>query len=496
MRALVDAGCAVRAVDQRGPTFRGLPELFDPDEVEYLQADLCEADLDGLVNGCRAIVHCAAFVGLSESYEELAPTNVDLVRSLIVAAEKADVRHFVHMSAGSVYEPARAILSEIAPTEATSDYEQTKLDAEAAVEQLCSKMAWTILRPGHIYGPHCESMAAGLVTLPAIIANFTPVMPAFTGGTRASWVHVEDVASAAMVVLGNERAYGRIFNVADDTPLGFGEALTAVTEAYGLTIGPLVPFPSPSFLMTFSPVVDREYTASTLRAVLRQSWKRIATRHGLDTPLRPKVDRSVVFYVAEDTILDNAALSELGWRPSLAAFGDGIGSTIAWYQDKGWVPRYDTQAQVALRDDSRGVGFSFEQILSGRWNPPGDRTQDEGVYLELEVEFRRVARGDLSGTINGTASFDGLVEDAKVEGTIEIAIFGSSKLAYEFGFQSPRGAHRCHVASKFSALQPLSTLGRLAGELSDSRGSTVGEVELRLELAERIVGMLASFQLL
>lgn len=495
VRALLDAGCDVRCVDQRPVTYRAVDEIIDVDEVEWIEGDLLELDLAVIVADCAAIIHCAAFVGLSESYDELAPANVELVRRLLDAADDAGVRHFVQFSAGSVYTPARGLLAEDDDVEPTTDYERTKLDAEAVLREFDGETSWTILRPGHIYGPHCESMAAGLMTLPAILANFTPILPAFTGGTRSSWTHVEDVASAAMVVLGNRAAYGRTFNVADDTPIGFGEALTAMIEAYGLTIGPLVPFPSPSFLMTFSPVVDREYTAATLRTVLRQIWKRIAARHGLDTPLRPKVDRSVVFYVAEDTVLDNGALSELGWRPKVAAFVDGIGDTIQWYQEHAWVPRYDAQAQVRLRDESESVGIAFDQMLVGEWKP-ADGSPAQGVYLELDVELPRVAQVDLSGRINGVVTFDGLVEDAALEGTIEIGIFRSKQLTYEFGFEGPSGAHRCGVASGFSPLQPLSSLSRLRGKLTNSLGEVVGDVELQLELAERIVGMLTSFRLL
>lgn len=493
MCALLDAGCEVRCVDAADVDHDILAELFDLDEVEWLQADLVDANLDTLVAGCTAVIHCAALVGLSESYDELAPTNVDLVEDLLHAANAAGVEHVVHISAGSVYSAARGLLAEDAAVEPTNDYERTKLDAEAIFHNFDGDTAWTVLRPGHVYGPHCQAMSAGLVTLPAILANFTPILPAFTGGTRSSWVHVEDVAAAAMVVLGNERAYGRTFNVADDTPIGFGEALTAMTEAYGLTIGPLVPFPSPSFLMTFSPVVDRHYTASTLRSVLRQIWKRITVKHALQTPLRPKVDRSVVFYVAEDTVLDNGALTELGWQPKVPAFVDGIGDTIGWYQDHAWVPRFDAQTRTKLRDEDDNVGLAFEQIISGDWTDDG---VSDGVHLELEVELPRVVRGDLSGRINGVATFDELVEDAPIEGTINIAIFSSKRLTYEFGFETPNGAHRCEVASDFSPLQPLSSLGRLSGQLTNAQGDIVGKVELRLELAERIVGMLTSFRLL
>lgn len=494
VRALLDAGCEVRAVDARPMSYRSLLELIDADEVEWRQVDLLEADLDEVVRDCKAVIHTAAFVGLSESYDELAPSNVDLPYDLYEASRRAGVRHFVHFSAGTIYRPGRGLRAEDDVIEPSTDYERTKVDSERVIRDAENGTNWTILRPAHLYGPHCESMAAGLVTLPPIIRNFTPLLPGFSGGTRTSWVHVEDVAAATLAVLGNPAAYGKSFNVADDTPLGVGEALTAMTEAYGLRIGPFVPFPSPTLLMTFSPVVDREYVTSTIRTVLRQLWKRIAQRNDLDTPLRPKVDKSVLFYVAEDTVLDNASLRALGWTPKYAALTDGIAETILWYQDHGWTPRYDTESQMRLRDEAEGVGFAFAQIINGRWIDADAR--DHHVALTLELEFPRVARADLSGRINGEATFDDLVEDAKLEGTIELAVFGGRQISYEFGFETPEGAFRCEVEAAFSPLKPISSLQRLEGRLWNEHGEHVGAVELNLELAERAVGLLTSFRLL
>lgn len=495
VRALLDAGCAVRCVDRRPPDYRTLPELVNADEVEWVTGDLLQLDLDALVEGCRAVVHTAAYVGLSETYEELAPCNVELVRRLLGATERAGVRHFIHFSAGTVYQPGRGLRSEDDPLDATTDYVRTKIASESLFEDLeGGSTRWTILRPAYIYGPHCESMGAALVTLPPILRNFTPYLPGFGGGTRSSWVHVEDVAAAALMVLGNPTAYGRVFNVSDGTPTGVGEALTAMTEAYGLNIGPVLPFPSPTVLMTFSPVVDREYVATTVRTVLRQLWRRLATRHGLDTPLRPKVDRSVIFYVAEDTVLDSSALRELGWVPKHSSFTEGIGETIRWYQEHGWTPRFDTEAQVRLRDQQEGVGFAFDQTLAGRWIDADGN--DREVILTLEVEFPRVSRADLSGHVNGTARFEGLVDEAPLEGTIRLELFTGRQLAYEFGFETPVGAHRCYVQTAFSAMRPISSLSHLEGSLNNQIGENVGGVELNLGLAEQAVPILTSFRLL
>ena len=116
--------------------------------------------------------------------------------------------------------------------------------------------------------------------------------------------------------------------------------------------------------------------------------------------------------------------------------------------------------------------------------------------VELDIEFPRVTRADLSGYLTGTATFEGLAEDVHLEGTIELAIFGANKLHYEFGFETSAGAHRCDVATAFSALRPISSLQRVEGTLRNERAEDAGDVVLNLELADRAVGLLTSFRLL
>ncbi|MEZ4461930.1 MAG: hypothetical protein R3E66_19845 [bacterium] len=235
----------------------------------------------------------------------------------------------------------------------------------------------------------------------------------------ANWCHVEDLAAATMVVLGNPKAYEQVFNVGDDTPLGNGEVITAIAEAYDLPIGPLVPFPNGAVLVAFSPVVDRDYVEKTLRQVLRQIWKRVCTRYNLESLLRPKLDRNALFYVSEDTVVDAGKLKGLGWSPEYAFARDGIGTTVRWYQDHGWIPRYDTTTEASIRDQEGSFGFTVSQKLEGDWYHP-ERHVAQPVQLSVELEFRNVLTGDFSGRLEGMAWFDGLATDVAIEGTVQV----------------------------------------------------------------------------
>ena len=287
VRAALDRGYEVRAVDRIAATDVELHGLFDPDEdVDWRFAELSAANLDALVDGCQAVVHCAALVSLSESWRELAPVNVDLVRALFETCERSDeVEHFVHFSCGSVYRPDKGLRAEDDAVLASNAYEQTKLDAEDQLPDEPESTHWTVLRPSLIYGPHCAKMGASIATLPPLVRGFMPYLPGITGGPRTNWCHVEDAAHAAMCVLGNPHSFERILNVADDTPLGFGEVVTSITEAYGLEVGPLVPFPNTALWTLLSPVIDRDWIFTLARQLLRGLWRRLQHQHDLESPL-------------------------------------------------------------------------------------------------------------------------------------------------------------------------------------------------------------------
>lgn len=492
VQALVDAGCEVRAVDLRAPD-ELVAELVDIDAVEWVQGDLLKVKLAPLVQGCKAVVNCAAKVGLSESYNELVETNVDLIEHLYEACVDAGVTHFVHFSAGQIYEPARGLRDEQARLAPGNAYEETKVEGENVLPPRAESTHWTILRPALVYGPHCVSMSAGLVTLPPILRNFMPLLPGFTGGSRANWCHVEDLASATMAVLGNPRAYEQIFNVGDDTPLGNGEAVTAMAEAYGLPIGPLVPFPNGAVLLAFSPVVDRDYLEQSLRQILRQIWKRICQRYGLESPLRPKLDRNALFYVAEDTVVDAAKLKALGWAPEYVSLRDGITDTVRWYQEHGWVPKYDIETEAQVREQG-SFGFSVSQKLDGHWFSP-EEAVTRPVQLSVDLEFRNVLTLDFSGQLEGMAWFEGLATNVGVSGTVQVKVLSSRTICFEFGFEDPKhGGHRCELEATFNPLRPFSSMSMLKGRIVNKHGDLVGNVELNLGFAEQVIPLLMSFR--
>ena len=358
---------------------------------------------------------------------------------------------------------------------------------------------WTILRPAHVYGPYCRTMSAGVVTLPPIFRAFTQYLPGLTGGPRSTWCHVADAAAAAASVLGRPASFGRRFNVSDATPLAFGEVFTSMTEAYGLLVGPLFPFPGPTFQRLAGPLIDRDIVFDSTRTVLRQLWRRIQTEHGIRSPLRPRIDRKALLFAEGDTILGADALRELGWRPRYEDFRLGIVPTIKWYQERGWVPKYDTSAQLERQEGRAREGVVLTESYEGGLETADGQTRR--VKLELDTEYpppgRQWVQDGFLGHVDGVITLRGLAQDAALEGTVryDLSLLGGGEIVYDFGFLGDDlREYRFWGRKRLGVMRTVGGWTRLEGGVATSRGESLGEGTLELVLSGRIVPMLMSLR--
>lgn len=499
VRAALDAGLRVRAADRVKAEAVELHGLFDPEaDVDWRAVELAATDLEALTDGCQAVIHCAALVSLSESYTEIAGVNVRLVRELYRACEENAVEHMVHFSCGAVYRPGPGVRVESDALWASNAYEQSKIDSERVFPHRPEQTRWTILRPALVYGPHCAAMSAGIATLPPLVRALMPYLPGITGGPRTNWCYVEDAASAALAVLGNEAAFEQTFNVADDTALGFGEAVTSITEAYRLEVGALVPFPNTTLWTALSPLIDHDIVFDVARKLLRRRWRKLLERQGLKSPLRPRVDRNALFYVERDNILGADALKTIGWRSKYNDFREGISETIRWYQQHGWAPRFDTQTQVRIQDEKQTLGLRYNTGLSGYWvdSASGEKAP---VTLRMQVEFPSVTRfaRELDGNIDGRLSIEGLAKDAIISGTVRIRLLSETGMIWEMGFEDASGApYRLKLVNRLSVKEPLGSVTAIYGDLVDGSAEPVGHIHLNFDLRGQFLPSLLSVRLL
>jgi len=162
------------------------------------------ASLDGGLNGIEAVIHLVGIIAeVGESTFERVHTEG--TRNIVAAAQQAEVRRFVHMSALGTR------------PNAASRYHQTKWAAEELVRR--SGLEFTIFRPSLIYGSQDQ-----FINLFARIIRLSPIVPLLTSPrARFQPVPVEAVAAAFVKSLAEPKSAGQTYDLCGPEALTLSE---------------------------------------------------------------------------------------------------------------------------------------------------------------------------------------------------------------------------------------------------------------------------------
>jgi nucleoside-diphosphate-sugar epimerase len=203
----------VRMLAQRQKKVRVLCMPGDPFTVRIkdIAADIRYADIANKVDirnvceGVNTVFHLAAII-ISKDEKAFEKINVEGTRNIAEEAARAGVGHFIYVSSASVTYPA--------PT----PYSLSKRRAEDIVKK--SGLAFTILRPTLVYG---EKGGQEFDMYLNYLKKF-PVVPFIgSGASLKKPVYVEDVNAGLLAVCGNEKTYGKTYN------LSGGEAVSMIS---------------------------------------------------------------------------------------------------------------------------------------------------------------------------------------------------------------------------------------------------------------------------
>lgn len=186
-------------------------------------ADIIEGDLANseaakrAADGCAIVFHAAA--ATSGSLAEQRATTVDGTRAVFEAAADAGVKRFVHVSTISAYGYLyRGDVTEDRHLAHSADpYVNTKREAEEVVRDTAKKhgIAYSIIRPGQIYGPRSGLWTGQLFRLARL--NPTPFPGDGSGSIHA--IFVDDVVEMMVTLATHPAAENETFNCsADPTP--------------------------------------------------------------------------------------------------------------------------------------------------------------------------------------------------------------------------------------------------------------------------------------
>lgn len=194
--------------------------------AHYVFGDLSQEScpLEDFLRDCDAVFHCAGEIKDLSLMEEL---HVGGTNRLIKAIEKECVRskkriHLIHLSSVGVYGPPigkpsiERIITEESPINPIGTYEITKAHSDKiviAASQTNNLFDYTIIRPSNVIGIGMKNNSLRVLGKLIKWRFFL-----FVGKQKsvATYIHVKDVVRAMLLVVGNPKAIGKIYNLSND----------------------------------------------------------------------------------------------------------------------------------------------------------------------------------------------------------------------------------------------------------------------------------------
>jgi len=187
--------------------------------AEIVEGDICdEGAVTAAVQGVDWVVHAAALVATSGTWEAFAEANVRGTRRVIRSAHAAGVKRIVHISSLSIYavRDDGVTITEDSPYESESEsrggYSRSKLAADrVALFEAAHGAPVVVLRPGLLYGPGRRPPVARQ-SFSVAGCKLLLTTPRYT----LPMTYVDNVADAVFLALHAVDAPGSAFTIVDD----------------------------------------------------------------------------------------------------------------------------------------------------------------------------------------------------------------------------------------------------------------------------------------
>lgn len=210
------------------------PEKYEVLAVTRQVADVTDrASLQNAFHGLDVVIHAAGYVHPTASRELIFSINYEGTRNAFDAARGAGVKQFIHISSLSTItgQGDKFDLDEDAPLAPCGEaYADSKIEAERFIQaQNYGEIAWTILRPGFIYG------AGERTWLPRVISSIKngQAMLVDAGHRQTNVVYVGNLSRVCLNAILNKAAYGQIYNVTDGETISKKQLFDAIASGIG-----------------------------------------------------------------------------------------------------------------------------------------------------------------------------------------------------------------------------------------------------------------------
>jgi UDP-glucose 4-epimerase len=276
-KLLLDRGHVVIGIDNLSA---GTKENIDS-RVEFHKGDICTPDIYPLFAGADAVFHLAAKTSLTACLEkplEAANQNVVGTLNVLEAARQGKARKFIYADTSAEYEGIHEFPTPEDRIRPIGVYAASKHGGATFCESYRELygMNVSIVRYFNVYGPSQDWRRV----IPPVMSSFVirmlqgerPVIYG-TGEKRRDFVYVDDVNELHLVILGDDRSSGGVFNIGSG--INF-----SVNEIYELVEGILCTGLKPVFKPDLPG--EAEITLADLKAAKSLGWQpRVSIEDGL-----------------------------------------------------------------------------------------------------------------------------------------------------------------------------------------------------------------------
>ena len=306
-RALDRAGHSVRVLARPGSDLGRL----DGVGAQVVSGDVLSPEtLERATEGVGVVYHLAGILGgmpvPERTYWDL---HVEGTRNVLMAADRAGVERFVHVSSPGVLGPiADPPADEDRPHAPSNVYERTKSEGEKLALTYAGQVGLPLVvaRPEFVYGPADRHVLGLYRTIQRGVFFYI--------GSGQSLVHPTYVADAieGLLLCGRRGLAGRVYHIAGSGPVSIQELATTIAGELGVR-APCLHVPK---------VVARV-----------GAWGVGAVARALG--VQPPLSQDGVRFFAETRAFSTArAEAELGYRARVS-LEEGVRRTVAWYRAQG-----------------------------------------------------------------------------------------------------------------------------------------------------------------
>ncbi len=250
MKVLVTGGTSLlarrtaEALLGRGDQVVLLQRHASPIDTTQVLGDVRDADaVAGAMNGCDAVVHCAAKVGVMGAWSEYHGVNVDGVAHVLHAARRADVARVVHVSTPSVAHAGRSLVGAGADAAVTGRSGAFYAESKAMGERLAlhaagDELPLVVLRPHLVWGPG-DTQLVGRIVERARAGRLALVGH---GNALIDTTYIDNAASAMVAALDavspGAPCVGTAYVIANGEPRPVAELILGILHAAGVHAQP------------------------------------------------------------------------------------------------------------------------------------------------------------------------------------------------------------------------------------------------------------------